>query len=597
MSLDAPKVPPAVGLPPLPANVVADIHWPGVFEFTHLFRGFRLAMNPTKLVIALLAILAIYTTGRLFDVLWGPRVYKDEIESFRDLPSAPYRQQRAERRDGRRGELEDLLQKAAADASLNLDTETIRGLCTAPRAAERVLRQAYIRQFQADTVGATIAQRSDDAARLQRRMLVLHDTVGHGIFDSLMDYEIRQFDALIENTLTFVRVSPIHGPANPGGDENQAISGGLFSKNPARLFRSDTMVGCLVNMTITAPYWLVAGTEPIQWTPAADAGPWQGWADVWLLHRIPYLLSVLLLLAFWLVVAAVSGGLICRISALEFSGSQNLHLGEIWSFVRTRLPALVAAPLLPLLIIAVLGGILTLLGLAGAIPWLGEILVGMFLIVSLVGAFVMMLVLLGVIGGFNLMYPTIAVEGSDAFDACSRSWAYVYGAPWRLALYSVIALIYGIITLLFVSFAAYLVLALTHTFVGLGTNFFGLVHGQYNGLLKLDTLWPAPRINELSQPINWWAMNWSEWTGSVFLHCWVFTVICFIGAYVMSFHYSIHTVLYFLLRRAVEGQSLSEVHREEPPTAAPVPNAAPNAPAEADASTPPAAASEGACSK
>ena len=176
---------------------------------------------------------------------------------------------------------------------------------------------------------------------------------------------------------------------------------------------------------------------------------------------------------------------------------------------------------------------------------------------------IMMLVVLGIIGGFNLMYPTLAVEGSDAFDACSRSWAYVYGAPWKLLAYSAIALVYGAVTLLFVSLAAFLVLALAHTFAGFGVDFFGAAHGHYNGLPKLDTLWPMPKVNELYQPVNWWAMNWSEWLGAVGLHFWVFLVISTVGAYVMSFHYSIHTVLYLLLRRAVEGQSLNEVYQEE----------------------------------
>ena len=41
----------------------------------------------------------------------------------------------------------------------------------------------------------------------------------------------------------------------------------------------------------------------------------------------------------------------------------------------------------------------------------------------------MTLILLGLTGGFNLMYPTIAVEGSDSFDAISRSFSYVYARP------------------------------------------------------------------------------------------------------------------------------------------------------------------------
>ncbi len=61
---------------------VAAVHWQSVLDFTQLFRGFRLAINPAKILIALLAILMIYVAGRTFDFAWGPQAYKGEIDSF-----------------------------------------------------------------------------------------------------------------------------------------------------------------------------------------------------------------------------------------------------------------------------------------------------------------------------------------------------------------------------------------------------------------------------------------------------------------------------------------------------------------------------------
>ena len=62
----------------------------------------------------------------------------------------------------------------------------------------------------------------------------------------------------------------------------------------------------------------------------------------------------------------------------------------------------------------------------------------------------MTLVLLGTVGGFNLMYPTIAVEGSDSFDAISRTFSYVYARPWRMLFYTLVAIVYGALCYLFV---------------------------------------------------------------------------------------------------------------------------------------------------
>ena len=128
----------------------------------------------------------------------------------------------------------------------------------------------------------------------------------------------------------------------------------------------------------------------------------------------------------------------------------------------------------------------------GRIPFIGPIIIGLFFFLFLAVGFVLMLLVLGILGGFNLLYPTIAVEGADAFDAMSRSFAYVYARPWRLLFYTLVSLIYGVITFLFVSFAVYLILLITHTFAGWGTNLFG---APYGGLFR-----PPQTRNPLARP-------------------------------------------------------------------------------------------------
>src|SRR5205807_6154878 len=100
-------------------------------------------------------------------------------------------------------------------------------------------------------------------------------------------------------------------------------------------------------------------------------------------------------------------------------------------------------------------------------PYVGEILLGIFYFLALAAGFVMTLVALGTGGGLNLMYPTIAVEGSDSFDAISRSFSYVYARPWRMLWYTIVAIVYGALTFLFVRLFIFMTLALTHRFVGL----------------------------------------------------------------------------------------------------------------------------------
>jgi hypothetical protein len=50
---------------------IRGIHWREAFPFTHLFRAFRIAIHPSKLVLGLIALLALYAGGRLLDGLWS----------------------------------------------------------------------------------------------------------------------------------------------------------------------------------------------------------------------------------------------------------------------------------------------------------------------------------------------------------------------------------------------------------------------------------------------------------------------------------------------------------------------------------------------
>src|SRR3954463_3424830 len=61
-----------------------SINWRELFPFTNLFRAFRVAVHPSKLVIALLGLLLIYSGGRVMDGIWHEkhRSHIGEVEGF-----------------------------------------------------------------------------------------------------------------------------------------------------------------------------------------------------------------------------------------------------------------------------------------------------------------------------------------------------------------------------------------------------------------------------------------------------------------------------------------------------------------------------------
>jgi len=52
------------------SHVVRGVNWRETFPFTQIFRAFRVAIHPTKLIFALVALIAIYAGGWLLDSLW-----------------------------------------------------------------------------------------------------------------------------------------------------------------------------------------------------------------------------------------------------------------------------------------------------------------------------------------------------------------------------------------------------------------------------------------------------------------------------------------------------------------------------------------------
>ena len=170
----------------------------------------------------------------------------------------------------------------------------------------------------------------------------------------------------------------------------------------------------------------------------------------------------------------------------------------------------------------------------------------------------MMLTAIGLIGGGHLMYPTISVEGSDSFDAVSRSFSYMYARPWQLAFYSLVALLYGAVTYLFVRVALYVLLKLVHGSINLlqlGT--------AADGTPIVDAMWPQPHtFMSLSYDADFAALGPLQSIGAFFMAFWIYLAIATLGAYAISLYFSSSTVIYYLLRKDVDATELDEVYVE-----------------------------------
>ena len=521
-------------------QTIRKIDWKSVFPFIHLFRGFRLAIDPSKLVLALAAILLLYVGGRLMDSIWPThsRAMPDEIARYAAAnPEDDFHAVRKRAADARYTAIKAAIsgvEKAddLSDVCDNLEDERDKAIDAANEAYNKLPDDV-----KKDDAQDKEARKSRDAA-IERAYATyasdcraVRNLGGQGLFIHFIEYQINQVDL-----------------AAAGATSLDAV----------------LTLDALSNFFFTAPKWAITQ------------------------HYVYFTVFF----AFYVLVMAITGGAITRISAVQVARDEKISVRQALRFSTGKVLSFIFAPLIPIIIVVVIGlvlGVLSMFMSVGYIGGLWSIVVGALFVLALIAGLVMTLTSLGLVGGGHLMYPTIAVEGSDSFDAVSRSFSYLYARPWQLIFYSVVALVYGAITYLFVRYFLYLLLYLTHAGVGL------FMWGDaYDGTSLMTAIWPAPtNPMNLSYEVNFAALGGLHSIGAFLVAFWVYITIAMLGAYAISLYFSSSTIIYYLMRREVDATAMDEVYLEpsdddfadaqpEPTTAAETP-----APAAPDATTTP----------
>jgi hypothetical protein len=264
-----------------------------------------------------------------------------------------------------------------------------------------------------------------------------------------------------------------------------------------------------------------------------------------------------------LALICIAGGAICRLAALQFARGEKPGLTEAMHYGFKRFIALFTAQLIPIAIIAFIGVLIFILGLITNIPWTGELIMAVSLPLALLGGALIALVAIGLLAGFNLMPPAIAYDGSDAFDAISRSFSYIYAKPWAFGFYSVLAAVYGAVCYMFVRFFAFLILFSSHKFLQLGVF---TQAGSESGN-KLNALWPEPDfMNLLTNPSRLTPNTWSQSVGAFLIYLCVLFIVGLVISFIISFYFSANTIIYSLLRKRVDNTALDDVYSQINPS-------------------------------
>jgi hypothetical protein len=280
-------------------------------------------------------------------------------------------------------------------------------------------------------------------------------------------------------------------------------------------------------------------------------------------------------LAIW----ALFGGMITRMAAVQIARREKIGISEAFRFTWNRWTAFFSAPLIPLGIILVIVLLTILYGAFHLIPFFGDIVVdGLLWWLILVAGFAMTVLLIGLVG-WPMMYATISAEGSDSFDALSRSYSYVYQNPWSYLWYAVVALVYGMVLIFFVGLFGSLTVFLGKwgvsqtpavDWLNRNPNYLFVyapeAYGWRDLLMQDSPAWKEGAVQPellrqyfLDNP----QMHWWNRVGAFLVSVWLYLVFLLVLGFGYSYFWTASTVIYLLMRRKVDDTELDEVFLEE----------------------------------
>jgi hypothetical protein len=276
----------------------------------------------------------------------------------------------------------------------------------------------------------------------------------------------------------------------------------------------------------------------------------------------------LLLCGVWeLLVWGLFGGAITRIAALKFTRDEAPGLIAALKHAFSKWPSYSLPPLVAMAGASVFAIQLVLLGFVTRIDALGFLAAIFWPFVILLGL-MMAVLLLGALVGWPLMWATVSVEGTDAFDALSRSYAYVYHRPWRLLWYALFALFLAIVSMFVVKLFASSAIALGNWSIHVGLDRetmrsvvnpdpgantapkIDLTPGASSSDINLPALEATNATPELSPTLSA--------TRSV-IWFWKSAVAVLVAGYQAGFLWVAAVGIYLLLRRDIDGVQTGEV--------------------------------------
>lgn len=253
--------------------------------------------------------------------------------------------------------------------------------------------------------------------------------------------------------------------------------------------------------------------------------------------------ACLLLCGLWsLAIWAFFGGAITRIAAVELACDERVGWAPALRFACSKWLSYFGGPLFPAVGIALIGIPAFLMGLLMLAGGVGIVIAAVVWPLLMAAGLLMAVLLLGLIFGWPLMWPTISAEGTDSFDALSRSYNYLFRRPLHYLFYAIVAALLGALGWLLVKAFAGGVIGLTYWAASWGCGTEQIAAVLPGSESPLTTVGAA---------------------GAWLIHLWTVCVKLLAVGFVYGYFWTASTAIYFLLRRDEDQTEMDEVYLDE----------------------------------
>jgi hypothetical protein len=491
-----------------------------VFPVLHLFRAFKMAIHPRKLLLALLLVVLLYTVGVVLDDhMYGPSVYATEVQKYTELSRSDFAAWRKAQPVRVRETILSIVPELDEKQASQDDVVALIDDAKVAVATKHKQMVEKLGQIEQGPGGAEARETKKDLEGLFRgRMASILALEPQGVFRAALHHEVSTFRKTLRAATQF--------------------EFGFTQFLLGHTEDSQTVVGGLYEMFVTVPLWLLGH------------------------HR----LFLVTYCAFGLLLWGLFGGALSRMAALHATKDVQIGPSQAVRFAFKRWHWFVMAPVIPVGVSLVLAGVLVAFGFVFfGIPKahvILDLIGGILFILAILVGLALTLLLIGLIASYNMIYPGISTDDCDGFEANTRAFSYLITRPWHVLGYYCVSLVYGAVTYLFFALVIFGSLSAAQSLVSQGAGLWGT---ETVNSSRFDAMFPPPELGRLTYQPEWSILDSSGEAGgytsrvsAIMIMVWVYMFVGLLAAFAISFYFNSQTLVYLLMRASVDKTDMDE---------------------------------------